>query len=304
MAELDHLAADLTRQQHALISLDQARDVGFTRSMIRTRCRNGHWRSVNPHVFAMAGAPLGWHAEVMAACLATGGWASHRSAAALYGVLDIDADVVEITIPRPRRGRVEGAIVHRSGDVHRVGNDVIDDIPVTTPARLTVDLGAVIPYRQYVRSVEDLIVRKLVCWDEMADTWAMHSRQGRNGCGPLRDLLEAHFGEQIPESPLERWLLRLIKERGLPEPVQQLELFDDTGFIARVDFAYPELRIIIEADGLRYHADSETFERDHRKRARLSAAGWTVLAFTWAMVRDDPDAVIRTIRRALERAGR
>ena len=51
------------------------------------------------------------------------------------------------------------------------------------------------------------------------------------------------------------------------------------GFIARVDFAYPELRLAIEDDGL-WHAERRAFLDDRRRLNRLDAAGWVVLHVT------------------------
>ena len=63
------------------------------------------------------------------------------------------------------------------------------------------------------------------------------------------------------------------------------------------------LVVAIELDVVRWHLPSHTFEADHRKRARLQAAGWTVLAFTWRMLMDEPGAVVRAIRSVLGRQG-
>ena len=36
---------------------------------------------------------------------------------------------------------------------------------------------------------------------------------------------------------------------GLPTPSAQYRVFDGDGFVARVDFAWPELRLALEYDG-------------------------------------------------------
>ena len=63
--------------------------------------------------------------------------------------------------------------------------------------------------------------------------------------------------------------------RGLPKPATQHAIHDEDGLIARVDFAYPELRIVIELDGRRYHGPT-VFEADRDQRARLTTAGWAM----------------------------
>ncbi len=56
-------------------------------------------------------------------------------------------------------------------------------------------------------------------------------------------------------------------------------MFDDDGFVARVDFAYPDLRIAIEYDGL-WHGGRRAFLDDRRRLNRLVAAGWIVVHVT------------------------
>jgi hypothetical protein len=80
-------------------------------------------------------------------------------------------------------------------------------------------------------------------------------------------------------SPQETRLRLLFAREGLPAPVAQFRVFGDDGFIARVDFAYPELKVAIEYDGA-WHGDPEQFAKDRRRLNRLVAAGWTVLHVT------------------------
>jgi len=84
---------------------------------------------------------------------------------------------------------------------------------------------------------------------------------------------------------------------GLPTPVAQFRVFDDEGLIGRVDFAYPDLKIAIEYDGL-WHAESGQFAKDRGRLNRLRAAGWRVV-FVTAADMYDPDAIVRQIVRAL-----
>ena len=55
--------------------------------------------------------------------------------------------------------------------------------------------------------------------------------------------------------------------RRAPAPVAQFRVFDDDGFVARLDFAYPELRLAIEYDGL-WHAERRP-SCDRRRLNRL-----------------------------------
>jgi very-short-patch-repair endonuclease len=67
----------------------------------------------------------------------------------------------------------------------------------------------------------------------------------------------------------------------------------------RVDFAYVDEEIILEADSRRWHLISEAFDTDRRRDIAAQLAGWIVLRFTWKMITDEPDFVVNSVRNAL-----
>ena len=79
----------------------------------------------------------------------------------------------------------------------------------------------------------------------------------------------------------------------------QFRVFGADGFIARVDFAYPELKIAIEYDGA-WHGEAGRLTKDRERLNRLFDAGWQVV-FVTAADMHDPEALIRRIRRARTR---
>ena len=107
-----------------------------------------------------------------------------------------------------------------------------------------------------------------------------------------RDIAELADG--CAESPPETTLRLLILRAGLPVPTAQYRVFDDEGFVARVDFAYPELTFAIEYDGA-WHGEAGQLGRDRRRLNRLSAAGWRVFFVTAADMHDPEDLVIRLV---------
>jgi G:T-mismatch repair DNA endonuclease (very short patch repair protein) len=107
------------------------------------------------------------------------------------------------------------------------------------------------------------------------------------------------LADGLAESPQESRLRLLLHRAGLPAPIAQFRIFDDGGFLARVDFAYPELRLAIEYDGL-WHAEPGQFAKDRRRLNRLSAAGWRVIFVTAADLRH-PDRLIARLAAELAR---
>ena len=97
------------------------------------------------------------------------------------------------------------------------------------------------------------------------------------------------------ESGLERRFLKLTRSAGLPPPEAQYEVRDG-GVVARLDFAYPSLRLGIEVDGYRYHAGKARWERDLERRNWLESRGWRILNITWAQLREKPGGVVSLLR--------
>lgn len=71
--------------------------------------------------------------------------------------------------------------------------------------------------------------------------------------------------------------------------------------IARVDFAWPDERLVVEVDGFAFHADRASYRNDRRRTNELVLAGWRVLRFSWEDVVGSPDVVVDQVRRALGR---
>jgi hypothetical protein len=97
------------------------------------------------------------------------------------------------------------------------------------------------------------------------------------GSGRAREV--AGLADGLAESAQETRLRLLMHRAGMPAPVAQHRVFDDDGFIARLDLAYPELKLAIEYDGM-WHGERSAFLDDRRRLNRLVAAGWVVLHVT------------------------
>ena len=90
--------------------------------------------------------------------------------------------------------------------------------------------------------------------------------------------------------------LRLVGQARLPVPETQVRL---NGY--RVDFYWPGQRLVVETDGLRYHRTAATQARDARRDRAHAWAGLMTMRFTYAEVRDEPEAVAATLAEVLRR---
>lgn len=291
------VVAALGARAHGLVTRTQLSEHDVSPRQIQYWRNEGLLTCVEPSVYLLAGHQLSWHGRLLAPCLESGAIVSHRAAGALHHLDGCRPGKPEITVPRWQTYRRPGVITHESTDLHLVQPVFIDGIPTTPVARTVLDLGAVVP-RRVEWAMFSALDQQLTTWKELLITLVTHSRRGRRGCGPLRKLLDLHYGDRSESQP-ERFFLRIVTEAGLLLPVQQLEVYDADGFIMRVDFAYPDLKIAIEIDGAAYHNNSKAFELDPVKRNRLKLAGWLLLEFTARRLRDHPVEVCEEVARAI-----
>ena len=94
-------------------------------------------------VFLVGGVPLNDGVWLHAATMATGGVASHRSAAHLLGLVDAGPSRPEVTID-PCGNNRGPFITHRSGDLLSRDTTTVNGVPTTNATRTLVDLGSVV----------------------------------------------------------------------------------------------------------------------------------------------------------------
>lgn len=294
----DAFIAAVARDQHGLVTRTQARAAGLTGDQIEDRVARGRWDPLYRSVYRIAGTPSSREQRCLAACLAAGEGAvvSHRSAAELWGLDGVEPGWSEVTVTTSHHPRHVGFLVHRTRDLRPTHTTVRHGLPITNPMRTLVDLGAVCPRPVVGQAMDDALGRKLVSIKGLVQVWRDVARPGRNGSGVLRALLEEHL--PFPNaSRLEKAMLRLHRNHGLPEPEAEVEIRDEQGrFIGRVDYAHRAARIVIEVDGYDKRTSKEAFVRDRVRDRRLRAMGWTVLRFVWFEVIFTPAEVAAEIR--------
>lgn len=176
---------------------------------------------------------------------------------------------------------------------------VIDGVRVTTPLRTAFDC------LRLLRGGERLVVGDALTHEGLVTVEDL--RRYFAGQRRLRNLRigEALIDELEPksESPMETRTRVVITAAGLPRPEAQWVVRTAGGrFLARLDLAYPDLKIAIEYDGA-WHWKQR--RNDERRRAAVRALGWVVLVFDADDVYADPEGLARTVwaARRAHRAG-
>jgi hypothetical protein len=130
----------------------------------------------------------------------------------------------------------------------------------------------------------------LVTLDEL--TTACQGGSGR-GARALRML--PGLVDPLCESPLESTTRVLLTLSGLRPEASQYNLFDGSIFIARLDFAWPSLRVAVQPDGFAFHADRDSYRRDREVANALERLKWRLIILTWEMVHGSPEQVVRDV---------
>ena len=288
--------------QHSVISWAQARQLGASPQEIRHQVGVGAWQRTHEGVYVIAGTRKTYEQRLVAACLAVGLEAagSHRSAATIHGLLTYKDPPIEITTNRRRSPERDGVVVHRLADLHARWIDDVEGIRVTTVARTLVDLGAVASPRTVEAALDRAAGRRLVNYRDVRDAMVAVARKGRVGVGTIRRLIEGRVGTSRPAGVLEARMNSLLHNESLPPAVPEYIVRDrHGGFVAVVDFAYPDRRLAIEVDGFEFHSSPDAFDHGHARDRLLVAEQWAVLHFGWTDVERGADRVAREIRSVL-----
>ena len=262
--------------------------------------REGEWEEVLPRVYRIGGTPPSWEQSLFAASLWGGRAAaiSHRSAARLWGLDGVEGGPIEITVGR--RLEAQDIVVHRS-KLLRTHVTKIQRIRVTTPSRTLLDLGAVVSRAKVERALDYALHRRLTNLTKLSEVLEESGGPGRAGTATLRKLLAIRDTSAAPpESLLEARLGKALARSRLPAPISQFEIREGSRLLARVDFAWPDGLVALEADGYEHHGGHSAWKKDLARGNRLSARGWRVLHVTWEDVMQRPDEVIRSVAAALQ----
>lgn len=284
---------------HGVVGRGTAQRCGLTERQVSRLVSSGRWRRLHRGVFwtrPEGDPPL--LTRLVAARLAAGdghagaGVVSGPGAARLWGVeTDRTEWTPELSLLRSARRRQPPGLHYRWRALAPDEVTYHRGLPVTTVARTLTDLARVTSYPSML-VYADAALRLGV-----ADRTVL---QAAAAALPRRLRRALYDADGRAESAFESRVRAELLAAGLPPPALQHVVRDGDGrFVARVDLAWPDLRLAVEADGAEVHAGPAALRRDLRRQNLLVAAGWTPLRFTWP----DLGTIAATVAGALASSG-
>jgi putative AbiEi antitoxin of type IV toxin-antitoxin system/uncharacterized protein DUF559 len=273
----------LSREQHGVIAGRQLRALGFSEKAIRHRVKAGRLRRIRRGVYAVGRPELSRRGHWTAAILACGEGAflTHLSAGALYGICNERPGRIEVGVRVAHPVGPPDLRVRRLPSLPSQDIGTLERIPITSPVRTLVDLATEQGPKTLLRTVNEADKLDVIHADHLR--LAIEGYAGQPGVRPLRTLLDKDTFV-LTQEELERLFLPLAREVGLPLPL--------TGEIVNtyeVDFFWPELKLVVETDGLRYHRTPWAQARDALRDQAHTAAGYARLRFThWQVKHERP----------------
>jgi FAD/FMN-containing dehydrogenase len=270
----------LARRQDGVFSRDQVAALGFSRQMMHDRVRTGAWIRLAPQVFALASAAASWRRQYKAAEISLPGSSLGGLAACkVHRFEDFKVTRPELLVAYTRNYRTPLATVHRSDSALTT---TVDGMRVTTIAQTLCDVVSRVRVDRWERAADGLLLEGRLTVEELQERRLRYEHSRRAGMPIFRALVDDRLADGYvpPASQLERALAETLDlVIDLPAAVWQAPApwAPDN---QRVDVMIPAWRLVLEADGRRWHARLADFDNDRWRDNQATALGLRVLRFT------------------------
>lgn len=273
----------------------EALRAGVTRHMLQTRYRKVYQNVYAPKDFtldARSRATAAWLWSARTATLAG------YSAAAVLGSKwlpdDAPAELARIRQPSP-----PGILIHTGAIAHDELR-VVDDMTCTNVARTCYDIGRRQPLDTAIIRIDALLNSTD---SKVSDVASIAERYpGARGIRRLRSALE--LADAGAESPQETRLRLVLVRGGLPRPVTQIPVTDESGRVRRrIDMGWPEWTVGVEYDGRQHWTDPDAHDGDIVRLEFLAARGWTIVRVSARQLRFRAPEIVARAWHALHQAG-
>jgi very-short-patch-repair endonuclease len=172
-------------------------------------------------------------------------------------------------------------------------------ITTVTVTRALIDLGTVVGDDDLELALESALRLGLTTCGYLEKRLVIVGGKGRRGVAALRRVLAARGRDtKATDSYLETRLVQMLRDHRICPPERQYTVRDGERAVARVDLAWPSLKLAVEADGFRWHGGRVAWKRDLGRLSDLGSIGWRALHATKADIQD-PSSFVPMLRRAL-----
>jgi very-short-patch-repair endonuclease len=294
VANADVQIAGIAARQHGVVSIGQLRRAGLAEAAIKRRVIAGHLHRLHRGVYAVGHVGLSpkgrWFAAVLAigrgphssqeTVLAYWGAAvSHRSAAALWGLLPVSDGPTDVIVDGiGGRAARAGIRVHRAISLVAAEVTLRHGIPVTNPSRTISDIRRATSMRK---------AGKVSAWE---------LRKAIRQANVLGLPVDAEDRADRTRSDLEADFLTICKRHRLPRPEINVRVGP---FL--VDFLWRQERLVVETDSYRYHRGRLAFQDDRGRELELMRLGYGVLRLSEAQIDEAPNSVGEVLGTELRR---
>lgn len=290
--ELDLRVAALAASQHNVFSRQQVIAAGGTQSMIRRRCANGRWTRLDDGVYALAGPRPTWKQKARASTIAhPAARVGSVGAAVLHGFDGFAhrRPKLEILVPRGANHRSTLATVRES---KHLSFATVDGIPVVSAAHAFFSLLPTLGEERAKTVLEEGFRHDVLTPDELMARVIQIERSRYPGIRRVREIADAYGtgGPVIGRSVLERKLHEMLAEPGMPSHVLEAPPPWRTAAAERVDVLLADVRVIIEADGRRWHDQRRDMAKDLRRNNLAAMHGYLVLHLMWTDIVLHPES--------------
>lgn len=251
-------------------------------------------------VYLPAGTPstLGQRACGALLIAPPGAYASHHTAARLWGAVPPETDQTHISVPGGTRSVRDGIAAHRAETTfpptERRG------VPLSAPVAVFLEMATLHLDLVALVVLGDSLARRTRITPESLVS-AVTGWSGRGARLARRAAVLVRAGV---DSAMESRLRMMIILAGLLEPDVNVILRGPDGeWQVRFDLCYPTLKLIIEYDGGHHRLDVDQWSSDLKRREWLERQGWRIIIVNSDAYYKEPRETLARIRQALADRG-
>ncbi|MPZ89002.1 MAG: hypothetical protein GEU81_13215 [Nitriliruptorales bacterium] len=297
---------DTASKQFGVVRVSQVVARGIEERTFRRHAQRFAWQRLHRGVYALPGYPESYERDVMAALLANGPRcvASHRTAAALTGLMRRRPRPLQLLVPADRAGpRLAGVQGRRTRTLFTC-DVTAGPLRRTAVPRTLCDLAAELEEGPLQDLAAVALQEGLTTIERIV---SCSSRLGKHhGRGQLRAVLEQLSGTSS-DSGFERRARSWLCDRGLPPHPCLYPVRAEDDVVVELDIAYPDEMVFIDCHGFPWHSSPSSLLTDNIRSNGLAALDWVGLRLDEEQLATPSRAAVflRQLRRLLDqRAGR